>query len=455
MPQSSEQSVFFEGLLEKPVVMAFDTEGQSSNGGALFLRAADLSLGVTDALASALVDDRRASRVRHSLIDLVRQRAHGIALGYADCNDAERVAMDPMLKALCGRAPVKGRDLASQPTLSRFENAVSGRELIEAQRKMEQCVLDRVCQRHRKSSLVTIDVDSFCDPTHGDQQLTLFSGFYDTWSYQPLVAFLNFEGDTEQYLVSARLRPGKSKCYRGTIPLLRRVVAGVRQRMPKTRIRVRLDAGFYWPGLVDALDELGVEYVVGFATNKTLKLVVAPVLERVGCRSSETGQSEREYGGLMYRARSWGRVRRVIYKAEVVVHAGRAAKPNPRFVITNLRWNAQSVYETYCGRGDAENRIKELTHDLEMDRTSCHRFLANQMRVLLTSAAYILFQEMRWRLRRNGARSMSVGTLRLRLLKIGARVVESVRRVVIHLPTAHPWRALFVNLARSFGAAST
>lgn len=452
MAKSTQQSVLFPHLAAKPVIATFDTDGQSSDGGVLLLRSLDHGLQLTEALAKHLVDPRAPGRVTHSYVDLFRQRIFGIALGYSDCNDAQRVASDPCMKLACGRAPrERTQDLGSQPTLSRFENAQKPRAVINATRELERHTIHRLAKRHRRAKLVTLDFDPSCDPTYGQQEFSFFHGKYDTFCFLPQFGMLSFDDDAEQYLFHARLRPGNARCHRGVIPTLRRTVAELRKRLPKATIRVRLDGGFASPSLLDALEELGVQYVVGMPSNAALKRLAEPALKRARKESKRSEESERVFGELTYRTRSWRRDRRVVYKAEVVRFERRAPRDNLRLVVTNLRHEPESVYDIYRGRGDAENRIKEV-QELDSDRTSCTRFVANQLRLLMSATAYVLYQELRWRLRRSEARRAQVGRLRLMLMKVGARVVASVRRVVVHFAMDHPWANLWVRAARSVGA---
>lgn len=452
MTHSTRQTVLFEGVFEKPLQVVFDAEATSSDGGAVLLAAVDRRSRVTHSIASALHDARQVTKVRHSIEDLVRQRVFGIALGLVDCNDAERIAGDPVMKAVCGRDPIGGADLASQPTLSRFENAPTAKELVAMQRRFEDSRLDVLCRHHRGNRTVTIDVDATDDPTYGDQQGSLFSGFYGSWCYLPLVAFVAFEGDPEQYVVSARLRPGNAKSPRGAMPMVRRIVAGLRRRMKGVRIVVRLDAGFASPTVFQALERMGVGYLVGMPGNEVLHREAQPWMARSRAGAIATGASSQHFGDFRYAAGVWPRERRVVVKAEVVVEGDKPMRDNARFVVTNLRRGPEDTYRIYCGRGDSENRLKELLLDLEMDRTSCTRFLANQLRVLFTLAAYALYQDLRWGLRDSEGARLSVANLRLRLVKVAARVTQSVRRVVLHLPVEHGWRDLFRRAARAAGA---
>ena len=410
---------------------------------------------MSESLGQHLFDERDSTRIKHSYLDLFRQRVYGIALGYSDCNDSERIGRDPCLKMACERSPLADdEDLGSQPTLSRFENVQTARSMVLMQRHLESLVIKRLSRRGKKSKLVTIDLDPSCDPTHGQQHFAFFHGHYDTSCYLPQFGFLSLDHEPEQYLFHARLRPGNARCYRGAIPLLRRVVPQLRDRFPRARIRVRLDGGFASPLLFDVLDELKVQYIVGMKSNSILNGCAEPLMQTVRARTEESGETETEFEETLYQARSWKRERRVIIKAEVVCHPGRDPKDNTRFVITNIKHLPENAYKIYRARGDAENRIKEIK-ELDSDRTSCTRFPPNQLRLIMAAIAFVLFQELRWRLRRTEARRSQVSRLQIMLLKIGTRVVESARRIVLHFPVSHPWKDLWAKAALAVGAAPT
>ena len=448
--------LLFPDLFDRLVVAKFDERQGSSDGGAILLKAADRRLGITAALAACLEDERQPGKVRHQLHELVTQRVMGIALGYEDANDAARLASDPIHKLLVGRDPVKGDDLASQPTLSRFENAPDRKELF----RMTEALADRVIERHGKrlhgrARRITIDMDPTDDPTHGQQQFSFFNTHYGTHCYLPVVVFLTFDDEPDQYLVAAVLRPGNVTGSCGAVGILSRLIARLGEAFPKARFRVRLDGGFVAPEVLDFLDrEPKVEYLVNFASNAALQRKAEAAMKRARRDSKISDQTEHVYGECQYRTRkSWPWKRRVIYKAEVVRAEGKEPKDNPRFVVTNMKQSAQWIYEeVYCQRGDIENRIKELHYGMEVGRTSCTDFKANTFRVLLTAAAYVLMQELRLRLARTNSARAQVSTLRERFLKIGVQVITSVRRIVLHLPEAFPFRETFTRLALSLGA---
>lgn len=452
MRHDTTQPVLFDDLTCKPVVVAFDAPSQSSDGGLPLLAALDRKLGLTASLAKQLVDARRSASVEHDLHELVRQRVFSIAHGYADCNDAARIGNDSVFKLACGRSPDASVGLASQPTLSRFERGQGGREIVAMGRALEGVVIARLARRHRHARRITIDLDGSEDPTHGQQPFAFFNGYYDSWCYVPLFGFLSIDDLPEQHLFFARLRPGtgpEGHCVRA---LLRRVVPLLRQRFSKAEIVVRLDAGFASSELFALLDELEVGYAVAMAKNTRLAEQAATHMRAARSLVEQGGGTATLFDDCLYRANTWSRKRRVIFKAEVVTLAGREPRDNLRFVVTNMRGSAESVWKNYIRRGDVENRIKELKLDLQIDRTSSTSFLANQVRVLLTAAAFVLFQELRVALGASELGRAMVATLRLKLLKLGATVKESLRRIVITLPTSCPWKDLWRKAATAVGA---
>jgi len=452
---NSKQGVLFKGVSKKAVVVRFDQAHASSDGGALLLKACDQRLGLSQALAGCYGDARQPGKIRHGLCELFRQRLFGIGCGYADANDASRLAGDPVMKLLCDRDAIEGEGLASQPTLSRFENAVGRSDLLRMGEVLADTVIKRHRRRKRRAKRITIDLDPTEDPTHGGQQLSLFNAFYDTWCYLPLAGFLSFDDEPEQYLFCCVLRPGKAAAKAGCLAVLKRTVPRVRRAFPKARIRIRLDSGFAGPELYEFFEAEGLEYIVGMAKNDVLLRLAEPAMEVVR-GDVENGVETVCYDEVLYAARSWSRERRVLIKGQITRHPGRKPKDNPRFVVTNVKGSPQRLYETvYCARGDVENRIKELKDGLEIDRTSCTSFLANQLRVLITAAAYVLFQELRIHARHTGFARAQVTSLRLLLLKLGAWIESSVRRIVLHLPVTTPYADQWRRIARSLGAVPT
>jgi hypothetical protein len=453
MTQNTTQSVLFPSLFSKPVLATFDQPDSSSDGGAILLKAIDAELELTERLARCIRDDRECGKIVHQLFDLLRQRVYGIACGYPDCNDAARLADDPIHKLLLDRDPVDGNPLGSQPTLSRFENSVSSKDLYRMGCELADVVIEHHAERLKgKARLITIDLDPTDDPTHGAQQLTFFNAHYDSYCYLPVVGTLQFNNEREKYLFTVVLRPGNAPASRGAIAILMRLLTRLRDAFPKARFRVRLDGGFATPALLDYLELEQVEYLVGIASNSRLEKRARRLMGKVRMMTRKSGKTETLFGETLYAAGKWSHRRRVIIKAEVVRCLGRDPRDNDRFVVTNIPFKPETVYKIYRGRGDAENRIKELHHGLEIDRTSCPSFLANQFRVLMTAAAYVLMQEMRQRAAGTDLATAQVTTLRERLLKLAVWVEKSVRRIVLHFPASHPWFSCWKHLAHAVGA---
>ena len=339
----------FQGLRHS-VVARFDQPHASSDGGALLRKAVDDRLGVTERLAGSLRDPRQPGKIDHALIELVRQRVYGIACGYADCNDAARLAQDPVHKLLLERDPLTGPDLASQATLSRFENAVGRQALYLASVGLAELVIEhhraRLGGRARR---ITIDLDPTDDPTHGQQEFSFFNGHYDTWCYLPVVATLTFNAEPTQYVVAAVLRPGTSPAKHGAIALLRRRLARLRVAFPRARLRIRLDGGFASPEIFDFLEAEGVEYVVAMASNVRLVKRSRRLMGRARMRSKASGQTEHLYGETRYAARKWKHKRRVIIKAEVVRHPAALPRTTPAswspISPTRRTWSTRSTVD--------------------------------------------------------------------------------------------------------------
>lgn len=458
MTERTRQRVLFPDLFSKPAHLAFDDPAQSSDGGAVLLAAVDRRLGLTTALGDCLPDSRRTGSVQHRYTEMLRQRVFGIALGYEDANDADRVRKDAMMRLVVG-GDADGQVLASQPSLSRFENSTTIGGLYGMGMQMATSVFDyhrrRLGKRVRK---ITIDLDPTDTPNHGEQQeLSFYNAHYNNYCYLPMLGFVSFDGEPDQYLYAAVLRAGNAPTKQGACSILKRTLALVRERFPKARVLVRLDGGFACAELFAFLDaQVRVDYVVGMPKNKVLERRSSRRMGTARRLSRQSGKSEALFGETRYAAHSWKKTkRRVIYKAEVVQLAGRKPRDNNRFVVTNLRSAPERVYEIYRMRGESENRIKELQNGLRLDRTSCTKFRANQLRVLMTAAAYVLLQTMRCRLSRTTLARKQVDSLRLMLLKIGARITTSVRRVVIRMAENHAWKDEWLTVARAWGAAAT
>jgi hypothetical protein len=440
MTECSAQLHLFP-LVRKPVVARFDGGALSSDAGVTLLAALDRRLGLSERLARCLMDGRDQGRVRHQVVELLRQRIYQIACGYEDCNDADGLRGDPALKIAVGRLPSE-EDLASQPTLSRLENGATRRALYA----MSEQLVAHYCRRHRdrRPRTILLDADATDDETHGHQQLSFFHGFYDEHCYLPLLVFAQAEGVGEQELLAAVLRPGNVHAGHSAMAIIERIAQRLRGSFPRSRLLLRGDSGLALPEVYDGCEALRMPYIISLAKNPRLLALAEPWLQRARAQCAETGETAQVFGELSYAAESWPHPRRVIVKAEVMPKGD-----NPRFVVTSLsadELDAEAVYDWYRQRGDPENRIKELKVDLSADRLSCHRFLANQFRLLLHAAAYLLMQAMRAALAGTELARAQAGTLRLRVLKVGARVIESCRRVSLRLPTAYPWPGLWHHL---------
>lgn len=452
------QSLFWKDTFDKPVAVEFSAERQTDNAGLLLPAAVDRRWGLTARLAAGLRDRRDPDLIVHTLEDLLRQRVYGLLAGYPDANDAARLKDDPTFRLLLGRALADPEAaLASQPTFSRFENAIHIGSLLRWAYALADAVLEKQRARRKKVRRITFDLDPTDDPTHGQQTFSFFNGYYDEWCFLPLLAFATFHDErnreeSERYLLAALLRPGNADATLGLRGVLRRLVERGRAVFPEAKLRVRLDGAYATPEVFALLEEeLRVEYVVNMGKNDVLKRLAEPLLQQARLAATLSGQSACVFGETRYAAGTWkGVARRAILKAEVVIDPRapeKGMKDNPRFVITNLKSAPEQVYRhEYCPRGAMEKEINELKRDLCMDRTSCSDFMANQLRVLLAATAYVLLQELRTQARGTAAERWEVGQWRVRLLKVAAIVSESTRRWVLKISRCAPdrelWRAL-------------
>jgi DDE family transposase len=443
----SAQTILFPPTAGKEVVARFDGGDITSDSGVMLLAKADTKLGLTQAMAAEIVDERQAAKVVHRLQLLVQQRVYAIACGYEDANDFDTLAADPAFKLACGRAPKTGQDLGSQPTVSRLEKAVNSKDIYCTAYAIARCV---VGQLPRKTKTVTLDIDAYDDPCHGQQQLEFFNAHYDSHCYLPLVVFVTGD-DGVQRLMGALLRPGNAGSA-GVRAVIRVAVAIVRERLPHVRIILRADAGFGNAMVLRLCDQLKISYSLGLASNRRLALLSTRTQMQACWRYTfakdqwEQDGVCRLFGRFDYKAGSWKRKHNVVVKAEIT-----QGSLNPRYVVTDLhKTSPERAYTFYCRRGDIENRIKEFKLDLAAGRTSCHRFLANQFRLLLHVAAAVLMSAIQQAAKGTQFESAQAATIRLRLLKLGARVVETTRRIWLHMSSAYPsqaaWGRVFAGL---------
>ena len=431
-----------------PIHLTCDAPRSSSDGGALLLRQMDERLGLLQKLSGCIPDARDPTRVVHSRLEQLRQRVYQIALGYEDCNDAAFLRHDPALQVACDVLPTPDAPLSSQPSLSRMENAVDARAVRRMLAALEQHYLDSFTQA---PEVVVLDLDGTDDPTHGQQQLTFFHGFYDQHMYHPLLVF---DGTSGQ-LISAILRPGNAHAARGAMGVLRRLIVALKQRFAQVRIVVRGDSGYCVPRLVNMLEELNAQWgdidsLLGLAKNPALLRQGAGIMAAAQ-QQYEAGQRYvRHFGSFHYAAQTWPHERYVVMKAE------KSSKgDNPRFVLTSLEGFApELLYDAYCQRGQCENFIKDFKNALLADRLSCCDFFANFFRLLQHAAAYVLMHALRAEAAKHSAplATVQMDTLRLRLLKVATHITHSARRLWVRLPAAFPLAHLFLSLAASLGA---
>jgi hypothetical protein len=425
----------------KPVTLDFDGGDLSSDAGLIPLALADQRLGLTERLAAAIADPRDPRKIDHTMHDLIRQRVYAIAQGYFDQNDAQTLRHDPLFKLALGRTPAAD-PLAGQSTLSRLENTVTLADLA----RIAAVLLDQfLAHAGPAPRMIVLDFDPYADECHGAQQLSLFNGHYDAHCLLPLYLCGRIDG-SRPYVIGALLRGGRASPVKGARWLLRQVVRTVRARYPQVQILVRGDGGFGVPKMIRTCHHLKVNFLFGKPQNRRLHALSEREQLQAAVAYTVTKRSHRVFGEFSYQAKSWKQPERTIVKAEVT-----HGKLNPRFVVTDLSaadgWTAQAVYGVYCERGDVpENRIKEFKGDLGGDRLSCHAAEANQFRLLLHVAAFMLIQTLQDGLAPTAWGPAQAGTLRVSLLKVAARVIERCRGVRVQLPTSYPlqgvWRRL-------------
>ena len=439
MIQSVVPQLTFSFYHHRPIHADFSGGQITSDAGLLPLRAFDQRHHLTSGWAALLHDPRRDERVLHASLALLRQRIYQIVAGYEDANDAGRLRHDPMLQIVADQ-PL-GCALGSQPTLSRWENVPTPRELVRLCDAWLEIFI-RVCgDQVRQRGEIVLDLDSTDDPTHGQQQLSFFNGAYGQHMYHPMLVFERHTG----YLLAARLRPGNASSHGRIVPMLLRLVPRLQAAFPEVKIKLRGDAGFALPLLYEFCEFFGIAYTIGIPANQVFQRRAEPRQEHLQRRYQRTQLPQRSFSSFRHRARSWSRQRRICYKAE---HT--ATGTNLRFLATNCPGHASALFAFYNDRGECENRIEELKNGFRADRLSCHRFLANAFRLLVYGFAYNLVNLFRMQLPLPW-RSAQIETLRAKLFKIGARVRQTARCIRFHLATGWPFQELFTNTALAFG----
>ena len=431
MTDCNRDTLPFSRLGSKSIVADFLGGWLTTDAGALLLREVADRLGLFDALDAAIPDPRNPVFTIHDQKAMLAQRVIALALGYEDLNDHQTLRTDPALQIAAGKLPDNDLSLASPPTLCRLENRVNRKTLV----RLSEILVDQFIATHpTPPEHLILDFDATDDLVHGEQEGRFFNGYYDHHCFLPLYVFCGDE------LLVSYLRPSNIDASLHTRAILKLLVQRLRAAWPDVKITFRGDGGFCRWRLMRWCDSHGIGYVLGLPTNKVLERMSQFWIDAAKLLFERTGQPQRIFGTFSYAAGTWDRARRVIVKGE-----HNAQGSNPRFVVSNEPGDPQELYEdVYCQRGEMENRIKEQQLGLFADRTSCHKFLANQFRLLLSSAAYVLVQALRrTTLAGTELASAQVGTIRLKLFKVAARVVVSARRVIFHLSSSYPYQAIF------------
>jgi hypothetical protein len=442
MPTDADDSLLpfsLPSIGKKKITAAFDAGRISSDGGVLLLAGADKRLGLIDRLAALIPDHRDPALITHTLSDILRARIFAIACGYPDADDLDELRKDPAFKLACGRLPESGDDLASQPTMSRWENAPDLRTLI----RLSHAMVDLWCISHRRPpKAITLDIDDTTDIVHGHQQLALFNAFHDERCFMPVHVYDTASG----HCVLTVLRPGKTPHGREVRGHLRRLVRRIRLHWPNTVITIRGDSHYGRWEAMEWCEQNKVQYVFGLAGNKALDALVKTETQAVDARWAGASALAvlRDYTETLYAADTWTVRRRVVARIEATYQG-----LDTRYVVTNIsHCGAQWLYDSlYCARGQAENLIKRHKSQLASDRTSCRAPLANQMRLTLHTAAYWLMRTLRDAIPRpQPLASGEFSTIRLRLLKIAVRIKETTSRIRLAFAATCPDAALFRGL---------
>jgi Transposase DDE domain group 1 len=418
----------------KQIVARFDGGRLSSDGGLLVLREIEQRLKVADRLAACIDDPRDPGSTVHTVADIIRFRMLMIAAGYEDGNDATGLRTDPLFKLALERVP-SDRDLCSQSTISRLENLPDARMLL----RLGRALVDVYCGSFRNvPRRIVLDIDDTFDAVHGGQQLRLFNAHYDEYGFQPIVVF-----DGDGRFVTALLRPAKRPKGVEIRAFLRRLIRAIRSHWPEVEILLRADSHYACPDVMDWCETNSLDYILGLAPNSTLRRHITGLEESTAARfkAAPSGGKVRRFKEFFDAAKTWSRVRRIVARVE----AG-SDGTDTRFIVTNLgHGSGRSLYQDlYCRRGQAENHIKAWKTHLAADRTSCPKATANQFRLFLHAGAYWLLWSLRTLMPKHSAwRVAQFDTLRLRLIKIAARIVEMKTRIKIHLPTSAPDQAIW------------
>lgn len=433
MPNCTGQQMLFGRLGRREIEANFRGGAIGSDGGVMLVRQVDRKIGLSAAVAAALCDPRDPERITHPLRDLVAQRLYGLCCGYEDLNDHDRLRFDPLMQTAVGKV----EELASSPTFSRLETRATRADVMALNRVL---IEQFIAAQGKAPRELILDVDASDVPLHGEQEQSQFHGYYDHYCYLPLYVFCG------QAMLACVLRPSRIDGAKHAAAVIRLIVGRLRQAWPRVRIVVRGDSGFCRQRLIRWCERAGVGYAIGVARNTRLHAQVAAWEQELEAAFVRDGTKQRLIREFRYAADSWAVERRVVTRLEYGSQG-----TNPRFVVTNLDLPAADLYDRlYCRRGAAENRIKEAQLDLFGTRASCHKFLANWLRLMFAALAYTLMQRLREiALAGTELAQATASTIRVKLLKIGAAILRNTRRVRILLASHHPLRAVFLHAANA------
>jgi len=445
MTECNQSSFGFEACGSREIVARFDGGTISSDGGAFLLRQTDKRLNLLPRLAECFLDGRHQDQIQHSILEMLSQRVYGLALGYEDINDHEQLRNDPVFGILAGRNELD-EPLAGKSTLNRMELGTGTKDRYKKitfwKEAVDELLVKVFIESYEKPpDQIILDVDTTDLPLHGNQEGRFFHGYYDHYCYLPLYVFCG------EHVLCARLREANHDASFGCLPELRRIVTQIRSAWPEVKIILRGDSGFCRNEVMSWCENNGVEFVFGLARNQRLRKIIGAEMHAATQQWNQTSRPARVFNEFQYKAKKtkkggWDRERRVAAKAEHI-----DGKENPRFVVTSLtseQWAAQALYEElYCARGDMENRIKEQ-FSLFADRVSTETMRANQMRLYLSSMAYVLVSGLRrLGLKATELAEAQVSTIRTKLLKIGAQIRVTVRKVWVSMASSYPWQDLY------------
>ncbi len=436
MTLCTTKSIEFTRCKRRKIQANFSGGEITSDAGVMLLKQADKIINLTDRIAATANDPRDKNKTNHSIGDMIRQRVYGLALGYEDLNDHDFLRKDTAIQTAVG----KDEDLASSPTLCRFENFADREMCWDMSKTLVEIFIESFKKPPKE---IILDFDATDDSVHGNQLGRFYHGYYKKYCFLPLYVFCG------KHLLAGYLRPSNLDAAYGAWSILKLLSDRFRQVWPDIKIVFRADSGFCRHLMMDWCDKNNIEYIIGIARNPRLELMAQHLMEKAISQFETTGEKQRVFGNLTYAADSWKYERRIVAKSEYS-----AKGKNPRFIVTSLSGDGQSLYEKlYCARGEAENRIKAQQLDLFADRTSCTNWVPNQLRLLLSGLAYTLIEAIRRLALKDTALSCACcGTIRLKLFKIGAVVLKNTRRIQMFLSSAYPYQKIFYTISYRLGA---